>query len=214
MPPPGTGAKGDWQIATDGYFEAMGERPDSRPQHSRPPTAPTRSWSRSINEEMARRYWPGRDPIGRRLRIGGNAADRPWVTVVGIVRDVQPQRHHRCREREVLHSAHAMAHVDRQCDPEHDARRQGSGRSGCAGRHRSGRKSAQLDPNLPVADVRTMATSSAGAVDAAIHERAAGDVRRAGADAVGDRHLRRAVVPGQPAHARDRHSRRDRRGPW
>ena len=26
VPPPGVGAKGDWQIATDGYIEAMGER--------------------------------------------------------------------------------------------------------------------------------------------------------------------------------------------
>ncbi len=26
VPPPGTGAKGDWQIVTDGYIEAIGER--------------------------------------------------------------------------------------------------------------------------------------------------------------------------------------------
>jgi ABC-type antimicrobial peptide transport system permease subunit len=41
-----------------------------------------------INEEMARKYWSGRDPIGGRLKIGMRA-DRPWVTVVGIVRDVR-----------------------------------------------------------------------------------------------------------------------------
>ena len=34
---------------------------------------------------------------------------------------------------------------------------------------------------------------------------------RPGADAVGDGHLRRALLRGQPAHARDRHPRRDRR---
>jgi ABC-type antimicrobial peptide transport system permease subunit len=41
-----------------------------------------------VNEELARRYWPGRDPIGGRMRIGMRP-DRPWVTVVGIVRDVR-----------------------------------------------------------------------------------------------------------------------------
>jgi len=42
-----------------------------------------------INEEMARRYWAGRDPIGSRFQIGGGAADRPFITVVGIVADVR-----------------------------------------------------------------------------------------------------------------------------
>lgn len=39
-----------------------------------------------INDEMARRFWPGKDPIGRRLRLG---SDRPWLTVVGIAADVK-----------------------------------------------------------------------------------------------------------------------------
>ena len=41
-----------------------------------------------INEEMAKRYWAGRDPIGGRLRIGMRP-ERPWFTVVGIVKDVR-----------------------------------------------------------------------------------------------------------------------------
>ena len=36
---------------------------------------------------MARRYWAGQDPVGRRLRIG--SPQRPWVTVVGVVGDVR-----------------------------------------------------------------------------------------------------------------------------
>ena len=41
-----------------------------------------------INREMARRVWPGQDPIGRRIRLG--AADSlPWRTVVGIVSDIE-----------------------------------------------------------------------------------------------------------------------------
>ena len=39
-----------------------------------------------INAAMARRYWPGEDPIGRRFRIGerGN-----WMSVVGVVPDLR-----------------------------------------------------------------------------------------------------------------------------
>jgi len=40
-----------------------------------------------INESMAKRFWPGEDPIGRRVRFGGEKA--PWMTIVGIVADVQ-----------------------------------------------------------------------------------------------------------------------------
>ena len=40
-----------------------------------------------INEAMARKYWPGIDPVGRRLRL--TAAPYGWSEVVGIVGDVR-----------------------------------------------------------------------------------------------------------------------------
>jgi putative ABC transport system permease protein len=89
QPPPGTGAKGDWQIATDGYLEAMGERLIGGRPIAAADTADSMPVA-LINEEMARRYWAGRDPIGGRLKIGGGGnPNRPWVTVVGIVADVR-----------------------------------------------------------------------------------------------------------------------------
>jgi putative ABC transport system permease protein len=39
-----------------------------------------------INESAAKRFWPGEDPLGRRVRLDQSA---PWATVVGIVADVQ-----------------------------------------------------------------------------------------------------------------------------
>jgi predicted lysophospholipase L1 biosynthesis ABC-type transport system permease subunit len=39
-----------------------------------------------ISEMAARQFWPGVDPIGRRVRYGG---DETWRTVVGIARDVR-----------------------------------------------------------------------------------------------------------------------------
>jgi putative ABC transport system permease protein len=41
-----------------------------------------------VDESMARRYWPGRDPLGRRLRFGPDPS-KPWMTVVGIVKDIK-----------------------------------------------------------------------------------------------------------------------------
>jgi putative ABC transport system permease protein len=39
-----------------------------------------------VSRSLARKYWPGADPIGRSLRLG--EADQPWVTVVGVTGDV------------------------------------------------------------------------------------------------------------------------------
>ena len=42
-----------------------------------------------INKEMARRYWPKGDAIGKRFKIGGINTDNPWLTVVGIYDNVR-----------------------------------------------------------------------------------------------------------------------------
>jgi predicted permease len=47
-----------------------------------------------VNQTMAETYWPGLDPIGRRVRF--EFAGRVWMTVVGVVRDVVYQRRTRC----------------------------------------------------------------------------------------------------------------------
>lgn len=42
-----------------------------------------------VNRKMAERYWPGQDPIGKRLRRGMPETATPWMTVVGEVDDVK-----------------------------------------------------------------------------------------------------------------------------
>ena len=42
-----------------------------------------------INETMARRTWPGEDPIGKRVKQGYPESQMPWREVIGVVNDVK-----------------------------------------------------------------------------------------------------------------------------
>ena len=75
----------DLRITTPGYFETLriglraGRDFRRTDTHDALPVA-------VVSETMARRYWGGDSPIGRRFRAGG--ADKPWRTVIGVARDV------------------------------------------------------------------------------------------------------------------------------
>jgi len=61
-----------------GRFLSIGDGPDGTPVAI-------------INDAMARRSWPGQDPVGRRFKLGPQDSDRPWFTVVGVVADMRRQ---------------------------------------------------------------------------------------------------------------------------
>jgi ABC-type antimicrobial peptide transport system permease subunit len=42
-----------------------------------------------VNRTLAERYWPGQDPIGKRLRVGVPESPTPWMTVVGEIADIK-----------------------------------------------------------------------------------------------------------------------------
>jgi len=42
-----------------------------------------------ISEKTAQHYWPGQDPIGKRLKPGATTSDIPWREVIGVVKDVR-----------------------------------------------------------------------------------------------------------------------------
>ena len=78
-------------IGVDGesnYFQAMG----IPLLHGRLFTAADKDGAQLVtivNHMLAQKYWPGQDPIGKRLRIGTTAMQTPWATVVGEVADVK-----------------------------------------------------------------------------------------------------------------------------
>jgi len=42
-----------------------------------------------ISESCARAQFPGQDPIGRHIQLGGRHDDKPWLTIVGVVGDIR-----------------------------------------------------------------------------------------------------------------------------
>lgn len=42
-----------------------------------------------VSHKLAQHYWPGADPIGKRIRIGTPETPTPWITIVGEVADVK-----------------------------------------------------------------------------------------------------------------------------
>lgn len=41
-----------------------------------------------VSRTFAERMWPGESAVGKRVRRGDRSADRPWMTIVGVVEDV------------------------------------------------------------------------------------------------------------------------------
>ena len=38
-----------------------------------------------VSERVARRFWPGQDPLGKRVKFGSPQSDDPWLSIVGVV---------------------------------------------------------------------------------------------------------------------------------
>ena len=76
----------DWVMGD--YFTAIG----SRILNGRPlgdADGPSSEPVILVNETLAKRYWPGLDPVGRRLAWGNQRNHGPWMRVVGVVADIK-----------------------------------------------------------------------------------------------------------------------------
>jgi predicted permease len=152
---PGANAKGDWQIVTDGAFEAMGTRLVRGRWFAPTDTSDTQPVA-VVNETLARTYWT--DPnavVGGHIRIG-SMASRPWATVVGIVAD---ERHNGVTGvvKEKFYIPHSQWHVVTQGNVVRNAfvvvRTAGDPLALAASVRNEVRV---LDPTLPVANIRPM----------------------------------------------------------
>jgi putative ABC transport system permease protein len=83
----GSAQDAGYRVVSPGYFRAMGI-PLLRGRSFNEQDAPSAPQTALINETMARRFWPGEDPVGRRIKFAGMEPQPQWMTVVGIVGDV------------------------------------------------------------------------------------------------------------------------------
>lgn len=82
-------------VVTPGYFEAM-STPLVRGRFFTDSDDETSPGTVIVDERLARKFWPGADPIGRRMYQPSDPNDllavsenTKWLTVVGVVREVQ-----------------------------------------------------------------------------------------------------------------------------
>jgi putative ABC transport system permease protein len=87
-PIPGSQAPSvDRYLVSPGYFQAMGI-PLLRGRFFTEADTADSDRVAIISELTARRMWPGQDPLGKHIQLGGRHESRPWAAVVGIVGDV------------------------------------------------------------------------------------------------------------------------------
>jgi len=89
LPPEGEEPAADYRVATPDYFEAL-EIPLLRGRLPRPGDDTRAPLVAVVSEELVRRAFPGEDPVGRRIRVGGvRDPETPWRTIVGVVGGVR-----------------------------------------------------------------------------------------------------------------------------
>jgi len=76
------------QVSVD-YFEAQGIPIARGRSFTMADTLPDAQLVAVVNRTLVQHYWPGQDPIGKRLHVGPPQADVPWITVVGEIGDVK-----------------------------------------------------------------------------------------------------------------------------
>jgi putative ABC transport system permease protein len=79
------------RVVTPGYFEAM-RIPLRRGRLFQDADGPDAPPVAIVNETMARKFWPNRDPIGKRFKFGSPEDKTYWRRIVGVVADVRQMR--------------------------------------------------------------------------------------------------------------------------
>ncbi|HWM94935.1 MAG TPA: ABC transporter permease [Thermoanaerobaculia bacterium] len=137
-----------YRVVGGDYFQTMGiPLLDGRPLSA--DAAATNPPVAAASRTLANRLWPGMTAVGRRIRLGDETSNTPWIEIVGVVEDIRDGQIS-SEPGSVLYVPHAqdplssMAVVVRASrDPETLIRP-------------IRRKIWERDPELPVADVQTV----------------------------------------------------------
>lgn len=155
--PPGTSApEVDLRTVTAGYFQAM---------HipllaGRSLTLADRAGATRvvlINKAMRDRFWPGEDPLGKRLQLGAANPAAPWYTISGVVGSVRAHGLATEPSPEVyIHLLQTIpAAMTMVLRTDGDPAKLAPGMS---------QKVWALDPDLPVSNVSTLETQLSGSI--------------------------------------------------
>lgn len=147
-PEPGQEIIADHRMVSPGYFGTLaialieGEPLPSMPRPGQPGIV-------LVNETLARTSWPGDRAIGRRLKLASYDADAPWYTVVGVVGDT--------RDSDLRTPPRPQVYASHQQNPQERMsvvlRTSGDPVAAAAPVRAA---VLAIDPNQPVARVRTM----------------------------------------------------------
>ena len=88
VPPPGQENIGRYRVCTPDYFSTMripivkGRAFTEQDKAGAPPVV-------IVNEALARKHWPGQDPLGKRIRFDIPIEKAPWMEIVGVSKNVK-----------------------------------------------------------------------------------------------------------------------------
>jgi predicted permease len=155
-PTPATRPNADRRAVTPGFFDALGVRLTAGrgftdDDHERAPLVVV------ISRGFADRFWPGVDPIGKRVKLARFEAEAPWRTVIGVAADVQHVSLTE-RPRPAVYYPFAQGPTGSM----QLVVRAASTSSAIAGDVRTAMQ--RLDPDLPVAELRPMNVYLSGAL--------------------------------------------------
>ncbi len=77
-----------WAIVQGDYLQVMGI-PLLSGRFFTPADTENAQLVTIVNHKLAEHYWPGSDPIGKRMRLGTPETPTPWLTIVGEVADIK-----------------------------------------------------------------------------------------------------------------------------
>jgi predicted permease len=73
---------------TPDFFETLGIPMTGGRTFTETELSPTSS-AIIVSDQVVKRFWPGQDPTGKRVKFGGVTSTNPWLSIVGVVGDVK-----------------------------------------------------------------------------------------------------------------------------